>query len=132
MVLILSAWGAVRFFAALRWWDVLIELDATLSPIYLSITGAGWAVAGGVILSGMLLGKAWVRPAIITSILLWLIEYWVERIFYQSPRANLPFALISSVIILATAAAATFQRSTKHFFTRSEEHEQPDENPDPE
>lgn len=132
MVLILSAWGAVRFFAALRWWDVLIELDATLSPVYLSITGAGWVVAGGVILSGMLLGKAWVRPAIITSILLWLIEYWVERIVYQSPRANMTFALMSSVIILAMAIAATFQRSTKHFFIRSEEHEQPDENPNPE
>src|SRR5512134_2908521 len=101
MVLTLSAWGGVRLFAALRWWDVLIEFDATLSPVYLSITGAGWVAAGGVILSGMLLSKTWVRPAIITSILLWLIEYWVERIVYQSPRANMTFALISSVIILA-------------------------------
>jgi hypothetical protein len=132
MVLIQSAWGAVRFFAALRWWDVLIELDATLSPVYLSITGAGWVAAGGVILSGMLLGKTWVRPAVITSILLWLIEYWIERIFFQPPRANLTFALTGSVIILAVAIAATFQRSTKHFLIRSEEHEQPDENPSPE
>jgi hypothetical protein len=132
MVLIQSAWGAVRFFAALRWWDILVELDAALSPVYLSITGAGWVVAGGVILSGMLLGKTWVRPAVITSILLWLIEYWIERIFFQPPRANLTFALTGSVIILAVAIAATFQRSTKHFLIRSEEHEQPDKNPSPE
>ena len=129
MVLSLSAWGAVRLFAALHWWDVLTEFDARLSPLYLSITGAGWVVAGGVLLSGMLMVKAWARPAIFTSILLWLIEYWIERIFFQSSRANLLFALMGSIIGIIVAVAATSLQSTKLFFIKSEEHEQPDENP---
>ena len=132
MVLSLSAWGAVRLFAALRLWDVLTEFDARLSPLYLSITGAGWVVAGGVLLSGMLMVKAWAPPAILTSFLLWLIEYWIERIFYQSFRANLLFVVMGSIIGIIVVAAAASLRSTKLFFIRSEEHEQPDENPNSE
>ncbi len=132
MVLSLSAWGAVRFFASLRWWDVLTEFNARLSPLYLSITGAGWVVAGGVLLTGMLTVKPWVRPAIPTSILLWLIEYWIERIFFQSSRANLLFALMGSIIGIIAVVAAASLRGTKLFFIKSEEHEQPDENPNSE
>jgi len=132
MVLSLSAWGAVRLFAALRWWNMLNEFGGRLGPIYLSITGTGWVVAGIVLLFGMLMVKTWVRPAILTSFLLWLIEYWIERIFFQSSRANLLFVLISSFIGIAAAIIAISLRSTKFFFTRSEEHEQPDENPNSE
>ena len=130
MVLTLTAWGAVRFLAALRWWDVLNEFGASLSPLYLSITGAGWGVAGGVLLSGILRRRPWALPAVVTSILLWLIEYWIERIFFQSDRANLPFALMSSILVVAvTWVLATLPR-TKYFFAKSEEHEQPVEKPD--
>jgi len=130
MVLTLTAWGAVRFVAALRWWDVLNEFGASLSPLYLSITGAGWGVAGGVLLSGILRRRTWALPAVVTSILLWLIEYWIERIFFQSDRANLPFALMSSILVVAvTWVLATLPR-TKYFFAKSEEHEQPVEKPD--
>ena len=128
LVLSLSAWGGIRLAAALRWWNVLYEYEASLSPVYLSITGAGWVVAGGVLLSGIWSGKSWTRPAIITSVLVWLLEYWIERVFFQSIRANLSFALSCSVVILVVAWIATYHKSTKTFFTRSEAHEQPDEN----
>lgn len=132
MVLTLSAWGAVRLFAALRWWDVLTEFNSRLSPLYLSITGAGWVVAGGVLISGMWMVKTWARPATLTSILLWLIEYWIERIYFQSARANLLFALTGSIVMITVVLAATLQRNTKLFFNGSEEHEQPDETPNSE
>jgi hypothetical protein len=127
LVLILSAWGAIRLFAALRWWDVLHEFDARLSPLYLSITGAGWVIAGGVLLWSMWSGKAWARWAIPVSIGIWLLEYWIERLFFQSPRANLPFALIASALLLILTIAITINRNTKNFFMKSEEHEQPNE-----
>jgi hypothetical protein len=132
MVLILSAWGAVRFFAALRWWDVLSEFEAGLSPLYLSITGAGWGVAGGVLFVGTWSSKAWARPAIAISALLWLIEYWIERIFFQSPRGNLPFALTCSTTVILITLTLTVLPYIKSFFIKSEEHEQPDQKPDPE
>lgn len=127
LVLSLSAWGVVRWLAALRWWDVLAEFGARLSPLYLSITGVGWAVLGGVLLWGLFSGKRWTPLAVLISIILWLMEYWVERIFFESPRANLPFALSVSILLLIVALISTRNRRTRKFFIRSEEHEQPNE-----
>ena len=129
MVLSLLAWGTVRFFATLRAWDILLEFRSNLSPLYLSITGAGWAVAGGVLLWSMFIGKKWTPRAILTSISVWLIEYWLERVFFQQPRANLPFAVVGSIVILCITLISTIHKSTRNFFTRSEEYEQQNENP---
>jgi hypothetical protein len=121
MVLSLSVWGAVRLLAALRWWGVLYEFEARLSPLYLSITGAGWVLAGGLLLGSLWTRKTWTYWAIPTSIGLWLVEYWIERLFFQAPRANLPFALIASALLLMITISLI--RTTKNFFTKSEEHE---------
>ena len=131
MVLSLLAWGAVRFFAALRGWDVLVEFGSSLSPLYLSITGASWGVVGCVLLWSMFTGKKWTHRAVLTSVFIWLIEYWTERVFYQSARANLPFAAASSLLIVCIALVSTFHKNTMAFFTRSEEYEQQDENSGP-
>ena len=128
MVLSLSVWGAVRLLAALRWWDILYEFDASLSPLYLSITGAGWVLAGGVFLWSIWSRKAWARWTIPASIGLWLAEYWIERLFFQAPRANLPFMSALSALLLILTIAIIFNRSTRNFFTRSEDHEQPNKN----
>ena len=130
MVLSLLVWGMVRFFAALRAWDVLIEFGSSLSPLYLSITGAGWGVVGCVLLWSMWTSKKWAHRAILTSISVWLIEYWIERVFFhQQPHANVPFAVVGSIVILCITLISTFHKSTRNFFTRSEEYEQQNENP---
>lgn len=125
LVLCLSAWGVVRLLAALRWWNVLNEFEARLSPLYLSITGTGWLVTGFVLLWGLFSGKLWTRLAIPIAIAVWLTEYWIERIFFESPRANLLFALIASLLLFILAVFSASSRRTKEFFNRSEEHEQP-------
>ena len=81
LVLSLSAWGVVRLVAAFRWWNVLNEFGARLSPLYLSITGAGWIVVGGVLLWSLFSGKTWTRLGIPISIFLWVIEYWAGKAF---------------------------------------------------
>ena len=128
MVLSLSAWGIIRSIAALRWWDVLYEFDSSLSPLYLLVTGAVWSVAGVVLLWSMWSAKAWSRLAAVASVLLWLAEYWLERLFFQAPRANLPFAAALSVLLLTVTLTITSNRHTKNFLTKSEEHEQSNEN----
>jgi hypothetical protein len=130
LVLSLSAWGAVRLFAALRWWNVLNEFGARLSPAYLFLTGAGWIVAGGVLLWGLFSAKLWTYRAILIAVCLWLAEYWVERIFFESSRANLLFALIASILLIAVTFTSAFNRRTKEFFIKSEDHEQPIEDTD--
>lgn len=129
MVLILTAWGVVRFVAAFRWWDVLTEFGSRLSPLYLSITGAGWAVAGGALLVGILRRKKWALPFFISTMLIWLIEYWMERIFFQSTRSNLPFVLTVSIFVIAITWILAILPGTTSYFAGSETHEQSDEKP---
>jgi len=129
MVLSLLVWGMVRFFASLHAWDVLVEFKSSLSPLYLSVTGAGWGVAGCVLLWSIFFHKKWAHRAVLTGIIVWLIEYWLERVIRQSPRANLPFAIISSLLVIGITVLITFHKSTRNFFTRSEEYEQQNENP---
>jgi hypothetical protein len=80
-----------------------------------------------VLLWGLFSGKPWMRLAIPLSILLWLVEYWIERMFFESPRANVGFALIASILLFVATLISAFNRKTKEFFVRSEEHEQPNE-----
>ena len=127
MVLFLSAWGAVRWAAALSWWDVLVQYDARHSPLYLSITGAGWIVAGLGLLWSIWSGKPWSRRAIPFSVFLWLVQYWIERLFFQAPRANLAFMISLTLTILAVTLIATFNRKTRNFLLKSEAHEQPEQ-----
>lgn len=128
LVLTMMTWGAVRFFAALRGWEVLVEFKSTLSPLYLAGTGAGWAVVGGVLLWSLLFRQAWSLRAILFACILWLLEYWLERIFFQHPRANLPFALAGTLLILIITLVITQHKSTKDFFSRSEAYEQQNQN----
>lgn len=124
MVLTLTAWGAVRLFAALRWWSVLYEFEARLSPLYLAIMGAGWVLAGGILLWSAWSRKDWAYWAIPISLILWLTEYWIERSLFQAGRANLTFALGASALLLLLTAVITFSQNTRYYFMRSEEHEQ--------
>jgi hypothetical protein len=118
MVLSLSVWGLLRLSAALTWRDVLTQFHASLSPLYLSITGAGWAVVGLLLLWSIWAGKRWAHPAIPISIALWLAEYWIERIFFEASRANLPFTLFLSLILLAATFLISFNRKTKDFLLK--------------
>jgi hypothetical protein len=127
LVLSLSAWGLLRFAAALRWWNVLYENEARLSPLYLSITGAGWAAAGIVLLWSIFTIKRWVYKAIPIAMLLWLLEYWIERIFFEGQRSNLAFAIVTSLLAILFTWIIAFHRTTRKFLTKSEEHEQPEE-----
>ena len=129
MVLCLSAWGLLRLLAVLRWWDVLDQFQSRLGPAYLAVTGAGWMVAGAVLLWSIWAGKRWAYLAVPISIFIWLAEYWLERIFFQDPRANLNFMIAITIAISAVTLLITFNRKTKEFLVKSEEHEQPDQNP---
>ena len=128
LVLTLIAWGAVRLIATLRAWDFLLEFESSLSPVYLAGTGAAWSLVGCVLLWSMFTNPPWARLAILIAIVVWLIEYWVERIFFQAPRTNLLFSVISSALMLGIALTSTLHKSTRDFFTGSEEYEQHIEN----
>ena len=128
LVLSLSAWGVVRWQAALRTWDVLTEFGARLSPQYLSISGAVWTVVGLGLLWALFRGKEGTRFAIAIAVFLWIMQYWGERLFFESPRPNAPFALLACIVLFGVTLISTLNPKTKSFLSRSEAHEQPNEN----
>jgi len=127
LVLMLATWGTVRFLAAIRWWEVMYEFEARLSPLYLSVTGAGWGVAGCVLFWGILNRKAWSRSAVLASVVGWQVEFWAERAVFESPDPNLLFAVAASILLIGVIGSAALHSSTRYYLTKSEEHEQPDE-----
>jgi hypothetical protein len=92
--------------------------------------GAGWIVIGGVLLWSLFSGKSWARLVIPLSVFLWVLEYWVERMFFESPRANFFFALTASILLCLVTFFSAFNQKTKRFFIKSEEHGQPNEHSD--
>ena len=133
LVLTLITWGAVRVSASLRGWAVLDEYGSSLSPLYFLVTGAGWGVAGGVLFWNLFRAQPWSRRAILISALIWLIEYWFERLlFFRSVNPNLWFAILGSSLLYGLLFVIASHKSTTDFLTRSEEYEQPTENPNPE
>jgi hypothetical protein len=130
-VLSLSAWGLLRFAGALRWWNLLYENDARLSPLYLSIMGVVWGLAGIVLLWSIFSRQRWAYAAIPLALLVWLVEYWLERLLFEAPRSNLPFAIVASLLVLTITWIIAFHRTTKIYLTKSEEHEQPEEHSAP-
>lgn len=127
MVLMLTAWGATRVAAALRWWDVLVEFGSRLSPGYFAVTGSIWAVAGVALCWGIIARSGTIRLRLASAAGLWQAQWWIERVFFQSERSNLPFALIASAVILLIAAIILLHASTIRYFSISEEHEQADQ-----
>jgi hypothetical protein len=83
-----------------------------------------------VLFSSILRRKKWTLPAVIASFLIWLIEYWVERLAFQTSRANLPFAMICSILLITIAWIIAILPGAKSYFAKSEEHEQPVKKPD--
>ena len=86
-------------------------------------------IAGIVLLWSIYAGKSWAYLALPLSIFIWLAEYWLERIFFQDPRANLSFMIAVTIAISALTLVITNNRKTKEFLLKSEEHEQPDQDP---
>ena len=128
-VLMLSAWGAVRLAATLRWWSALTEFESSLSVWYLSIGGAVWTVVGGALFWALATRKPRARSALLVSVILWYCQYWVERIFFQTSRTNTAFVLTAMIVLLAALIADINLPNVKKYFTKSEDHEQADKNP---
>ncbi|MCC6299147.1 MAG: hypothetical protein IT314_07605 [Anaerolineales bacterium] len=126
LVLMLSTWGALRFAAALRWRGVLNEFDASLSPLYLSISGAVFCVAGGVLFWGALARRQWFRSTLLAAAILWYCQYWIERLFFQTAQANTGFVLIATTLFLAMVIVGSNLQSARDYFLKSEAHEQAD------
>jgi hypothetical protein len=124
LVLSLTAWSGLRLATAILWRGTLLEFASSPGPAYIAISGALWLLAGIGLLWGMWQAKAWIRSALLGTGAGFFVWYWCDRLLLQFPRANWPFALAVTILLLILLSVCVFLPGTKTFFTKREAHEQ--------
>jgi hypothetical protein len=67
--------------------------------------------------------KAWARYALLGAGAALTVWYWSDRLLLQRPNENLPFALVSTILLLIVLSVCVFVPGTKTFFSKREAHE---------
>ncbi len=101
--LLLGVMGWLRVGQALPLWRILESLQVWPGPLYLVVSGAVWGLFGLVAAVVVWIGFRWARSFTIAAALLLALSYWFDRLFLvqsDAARANLPFALIMTVVLL--------------------------------
>jgi hypothetical protein len=125
-VLAVAAINGLRLGEAIFFWKTLVEYGA--HPLYMSISGGVWLVAGTLLTWGLWRGKPWAWVAALGGAAGYTSWYWFDRLVLQQPHANWPFALIFTVVSISLILVILFSHNTKRFFQR-DTHERKSENP---
>lgn len=112
VVLILTCWQASRLWAALAWYDVLLEFAPRPGPVYTAVSGAFWLGCGLVLVGGIWREKAWAANLLLGAAAGYTAWYWIDRLVLQTPRANWPFALLVNIFLLVYVLTVTIPRFT--------------------
>lgn len=86
-VLIITVINLVRFVLSIRNWGFL-STRLEISPLYLSLTGLIWAVAGATLLWGLWRVKIWAPRLMQAIALTYALYYWLDLIFLKDHPAD--------------------------------------------
>jgi hypothetical protein len=100
LVLILTAWNVLRLWTALAWRNVLNEFSAQPISTVIAVSSAFWTVAGITLLWSIWHKKAWAAKLLIGASAGYTIWYWSERLVWQIPHPNWPFAVIVNLVLM--------------------------------
>ena len=131
LVLSITALSAVRLFTSIAWGSTLASYVSTSLVVYIGLSGAFWTLAGLFILWSFWRGARYCRWAFLAGAAAYTAWSWVDRVFVQvGPRANWPFGVAASVILLSFVAFVVLNPRTQIYFGR-ESHEPTPEKPTP-
>ena len=122
LVLFLTAWNALRLWTALAWRDTLNEFSSKPAYTVIAASGAFWMSMGIILLWSIWQNKAWAAKLLIGVSAGYTVWYWSERLIWQAPHPNWPFAVIVNLVLLVFILLVT-QSLTR------EAHERKIENP---
>lgn len=114
-ILGMALWNGLRLVQAIVFWSIMKEYQAEPGPLYTSISGGVWLLAGLSIVWGLWKEKGWARFAALGSAAVYGFWYWFNRLVMQEPHSNWPFALMSTLISISFFSVL-FRRSAIHFF----------------
>lgn len=107
LVLILTVWNILRLWTLLAWRPTLDEFSIHPPPAISSLLSIVWILLGGVILFGIWQGKAWTGRLFIFAAAGYSAWYWVDRLAWQGPRPNWPFAVVLNLALMLLVISTT-------------------------
>ncbi len=123
LVLLLTAWNALRVWTALSWQAVLIEYHAQPAPWVTAVTGGLWTALGLLIIWSIWQSKTWAGKILFGAAIGYTVWYWSERLIWQEAHPNWVFAVILNLTLVV------FIIFTTKLLTR-EAHEQNSQHPE--
>jgi hypothetical protein len=100
LVLFLTVWNAIRVWTALEWRDVLNEFSSQPASTITAVSGALWTIIGTFVLWSIWRKKAWTVKLLLGAGAGYTVWYWSERLIWQSPHPNWPFAVIVNLALI--------------------------------
>lgn len=123
MVLLFTAWNILRAWTALAWQSTLREFSAHPSAWVIAISGIVCAFVGILLVWSTWQEKAWAKNLLFGVTAGYTIWYWSERLVWQMPRPNWPFAVILNLVLIVFIIFTT-KSPTREAYERESEHQQ--------
>ncbi len=102
LVLILALWNALRAWTSLAWRSILNEYSVQMPPFFSAGMGSFWFIIGLTIAASIWKKNPWSIKLLSLAAIGYTIWYWSERMIWQNPRPNVPFAIIINLACLVT------------------------------
>ena len=123
LVLLIGGINFIRLILSLRQWNFLNDL-LSVSPIYLTISGAIWFLISLTILWGISRRERWTLSILCLSCVAYTIYYWADRILVTESANILKnnfFAIFITLGLLATILWILSRENVKEYFGAANE-----------
>ena len=118
-VLSLSVLHAIRFGLSLVNWEFLGAQALSVPPLYLALTGFGWAFSALIVALGLWFGSPWAGRASVAGAFAFTLYYWVDRLLFGRSdvgESNIPFALGVNMFLVSMTVWITLRAMRRNYF----------------
>ncbi len=116
----LAAFNLLGVVNGVQRYTVLRDLPLAVSPLYLLLSRAVWAVVFGLVGWGVWRRRGWARPGTLAALALYLAHGWFDRLVLaqsDAARITVPYHLALHLIVLAVVAGVLWWRPTRRAFS---------------
>ena len=100
LVLLFTVWNLLRIWTALSWQNTLHEFSAQPAVWVISLSGIFWALMGAVLIWSVWQRVPWAKKFLLGAVAGYMAWYWGERLIWEMPRPNWPFAVILNLVLI--------------------------------
>jgi hypothetical protein len=121
VVLIFTGLNLLRLILTIQSWNFLAGL-LPVSPWYMALTGLLWTILGCALIWGLWLRLAWAPHATRIVSAIYMLYYWIDRLFVASRsglEASWPFTLVICLVLYLWIFWLFTRRRIRNYFGAS-------------